>query len=152
MKFSKSYPDNLLEDLKLNNHISISPEELDDMLKLIDDKNRKALLLWYRDNITISKIAIIENRANETIRQRIRKGRYQIKKQYVINNDSKDKNIDEDDILNVKLTTRAKNILYRNRIRTITDLKKLSEEDILKLHGVGQKILKEILNFINSIE
>lgn len=152
MKFSKSYPDNLLEDLKLNNHISISPEELDDMLKLIDDKNRKALLLWYRDNITISKIAIIENRADETIRQRIRKGRYQIKKQYVINNDSKDKNIDEDDILNVKLTTRAKNILYRNRIRTITDLKKLSEEDILKLHGVGQKILKEILNFINSIE
>ena len=127
MKFSKSYPDNLLEDLKLNNHISISPEELDDMLKLIDDKNRKALLLWYRDNITISKIAIIENRADETIRQRIRKGRYQIKKQYVINNDSKDKNIDEDDILNVKLTTRAKNILYRNRIRTITDLKKLSE-------------------------
>ena len=127
MKFSKLYPNNLLEDLKLNNHISISPEELDDMLKLIDDKNRKALLLWYRDNITISKIAIIENRADETIRQRIRKGRYQIKKQYVINNDSKDKNIDEDDILNVKLTTRAKNILYRNRIRTITDLKKLSE-------------------------
>lgn len=152
MKFSKPYPDNLLEDLKLNNHISISPEELDDMLKLIDDKNRKALLLWYRDNITISKIAIVENRANETIRQRIRKGRYQIKKQYVINNDSKDKNIDENDIINAKLTTRAKNILYRNRIRTITDLKKLSEEDILKLHGVGQKILKEILNFINNIE
>ena len=152
MKFSKPYPDNLLEDLKLNNHISISPEELDDMLKLIDDKNRKALLLWYRDNITISKIAIIENRADETIRQRIRKGRYQIKKQYVINNDSKDKNIDEDDILNAKLTSRTKNILYRNRIRTITDLKKLSEEDILKLHGVGQKILKEILNFINNIE
>ena len=152
MKFSKPYPDNLLEDLKLNNHISISPEELDEMLKLIDDKNRKALLLWYRDNITISKIAIIENRANETIRQRIRKGRYQIKKQYIINNDSKDKNIDENDILNAKLTTRAKNILYRNRIRTITDLKKLSEEDILKLHGVGQKILKEILDFINNIE
>ena len=152
MKFSKPYPDNLLEDLKLNNHISISPEELDDMLKLIDDKNRKALLLWYRDNITISKIAIIENRANETIRQRIRKGRYQIKKQYVINNDSKDKNIDKDDILNAKLTSRTKNILYRNRIRTITDLKKLSEEDILKLHGVGQKILKEIVNFINNIE
>lgn len=151
MKFNKSYPDNLLEDLKLNNHISISPEELDDMLKLIDDKNKKALLLWYRDNITISKIAIIENRADETIRQRIRKGRYQIKKQYVINNDSKDKNIDEDDILNAKLTSRTKNILYRNRIRTITDLKKLSEEDILKLHGVGQKILKEILNFINNI-
>ena len=152
MKFSKPYPDNLLEDLKLNNHISISPEELDNMLKLIDDKNRKALLLWYRDNITISKIAIIENRADETIRQRIRKGRYQIKKQYVINNDSKDKNIDENDILNAKLTSRTKNILYRNRIRTITDLKKLSEEDILKLHGVGQKILKEILNFINNIE
>jgi len=152
MNFSKPYPDNLLEDLKLNNHISISSEELDDILKLIDDKNRKALLLWYRDNLTISKIAIIENRANETIRQRIRKGRYQIKKQYVINNDYKDKNIDENDILNAKLTTRTKNILYRNRIRTITDLKKLSEEDILKLHGVGQKILKEIVNFINNIE
>lgn len=152
MKFNKPYPDNLLEDLKLNNHISISPEELDDMLKLIDDKNRKALLLWYRDNITISKIAIIENKANETIRQRIRKGRYQIKKQYVINNNSKDENIDENNILNAKLTSRTKNILYRNRIRTITDLKKLSEEDILKLHGVGQKILKEILNFINNIE
>jgi len=152
MNFSKPYPDNLLEDLKLNNHISISSEELDDILKLIDDKNRKALLLWYRDNLTISKIAIIENRANETIRQRIRKARYQIKKQYVINNDYKDKNIDENDILNAKLTTRTKNILYRNRIRTITDLKKLSEEDILKLHGVGQKILKEIVNFINNIE
>ena len=152
MNFSKPYPDNLLEDLKLNNHISISSEELDDILKLIDDKNRKALLLWYRDNLTISKIAIIENRANETIRQRIRKARYQIKKQHMINNASKDKNIDENNILNAKLTARTKNTLYRNRIRTITDLKKLSEEDILKLHGVGQKILKEILNFINNIE
>ena len=152
MNFSKPYPDNLLEDLKLNNHISISSEELDDILKLIDDKNRKALLLWYRDNLTISKIAIIENRANETIRQRIRKARYQIKKQHMINNASKDKNIDENNILNAKLTARTKNTLYRNRIRTITDLKKLSEEDILKLHGVGQKILKEIVNFTNNIE
>jgi len=54
----------------------------------------------------------------------------------------------EDEISISTLSTRAKNALKKNGIMTLAALKALSSEEIGKMQGLGEKTIKEILEFI----
>jgi DNA-directed RNA polymerase subunit alpha len=54
----------------------------------------------------------------------------------------------ENEITNSTLSTRAKNALVKNNIKTLDALKALSNEEIADLSGLGSKSIKEILEFL----
>lgn len=54
----------------------------------------------------------------------------------------------ENEIINSTLSTRAKNALVKNGIVTLAALEALSNEEIEKLSGLGEKTIKEIIEFL----
>jgi DNA-directed RNA polymerase alpha subunit len=55
----------------------------------------------------------------------------------------------ENEIQASALSTRAKNALVKNGITTLAKLQGLGSEDISNLSGLGDKTIKEILEFLN---
>lgn len=55
---------------------------------------------------------------------------------------------EENEISQSTLSTRAKNALAKNGIKTFADLKAMGSEKISDLEGLGEKTIKEILEFI----
>ncbi len=56
---------------------------------------------------------------------------------------------DSSEIMNSTLSTRAKNALVKNGIVSLSALQALSNEEINNLSGLGDKTIKEILEFLN---
>lgn len=56
----------------------------------------------------------------------------------------------ENEIQNSTLSTRAKNALVKNGITSMAKLQELGSEEIAKLDGLGEKTVKEILEFLNQ--
>lgn len=56
--------------------------------------------------------------------------------------------VGENEIINSTLSTRAKNALVKNGIVTLAALEALSNEEIEKLSGLGEKTIKEIIEFL----
>ena len=54
----------------------------------------------------------------------------------------------ENEITNSTLSTRAKNALVKNGIVTLAALQALSNEDVANLSGLGDKTIKEIMEFL----
>jgi DNA-directed RNA polymerase alpha subunit len=54
----------------------------------------------------------------------------------------------ENEITSSTLSTRAKNALVKNGITTMAALQALSDEQVGKLSGLGEKTIKEILEFL----
>jgi DNA-directed RNA polymerase subunit alpha len=54
----------------------------------------------------------------------------------------------ENEIESSTLSTRAKNSLTKNGITTLAALKNMSDDEIGNLSGLGEKTIKEILEFI----
>jgi DNA-directed RNA polymerase subunit alpha len=57
---------------------------------------------------------------------------------------------DDNEILNSTLSTRAKNALTKNGISSMAKLKALSAEEISNLEGLGEKTIKEILEYLGK--
>lgn len=58
-------------------------------------------------------------------------------------------NADSSEIMNSTLSTRAKNALVKNGVVSMDALQALSNEEINNLSGLGDKTIKEILEFLN---
>ena len=58
-------------------------------------------------------------------------------------------NADSSEIMNSTLSTRAKNALVKNGIASMDALQALSNDEINNLSGLGDKTIKEILEFLN---
>lgn len=70
--------------------------------------------------------------------------------QQTLNSDLKTPAIDAVEIASLPISPRIRNSLIRNRVYTISDLRKLTKKEILKFRNLGTKSLQEICNCLKN--
>lgn len=106
-------------------------------------------------NTLHSKVKFLENE-NEDLQLQHKKYQSQVGK--LVNNEP---NIEEDTYFNKLLNQNIKDIgfsqriytcLYQENIHTIKDLIRLDKRDLLKIRNLGNKSIRELTEFVNSVE
>ena len=134
-----------------NGHVhDISQDTISNIFKEFTEKEAAAVSYRIGEQLTYSQIGlrlgITKQRVRQILSKALKKLRDPMRLGVVV------RKVDDDDISNLTLTIRSQNALKAAGLHKISELNKKTDLELLLITNIGQKVLSDIRNSLDSFK